>query len=202
MVSSPPYEDMAGKARHDGSPIVADNPKMTFHYANEQNHINIGNLKNAAYWESMRLVYQECHRVLKPQGIMVLVLKGFTRDGKYVDLPAQTQALVESLGFTKFDEWTRELWSLSFWRILQQRRDPAAFDERLKFEYVLAFRKDGEQGNGVDATVFSPPYEGSEVAQSSDSEANRRFRDGAYAGDALKGMGLSKGYTRPSKEMQ
>jgi hypothetical protein len=72
---------------------------------------------------------------------MALVVKGFTRDGKYVDLPQQTVDLVESLGFTLFDRWERELWNLSFWRILQQRRDPEAFDERLRYETVLAFRR-------------------------------------------------------------
>lgn len=106
---------------------------------------NIGNLRSDAYWQAMTAVYQECHRVLKPRGIMVLVLKGFTRDGRYVDLPAQTHDLVESLGFIPFDHWRRELWSLSFWRILQRRRNPDAFDERFHFEEVLAFRK-AEQG--------------------------------------------------------
>jgi hypothetical protein len=38
------------------------------------------------------------------------------------------------------DMWERELWNLSFWRILQQRRDPAAFDERLRYEQVLVMR--------------------------------------------------------------
>ena len=72
---------------------------------------------------------------------MCLVLKGFTRDGKYVDLPAQTSELVQSLGFMPFDHWRRELYNLSFWRILQKRRDPEGFDDRLNYEEVHAFKK-------------------------------------------------------------
>ena len=102
---------------------------------------NIGNLRSEKYWEAMKLVYSECYSILRDGGIMVLVLKGFTRDGKYIDLPQQTREEVESLGFRLFDKWKRQLWSLSFWRILQKRRDPAAFDARLNFEEILAFRK-------------------------------------------------------------
>ena len=74
---------------------------------------------------------------------MVLVLKGFTRDGKYVDLPAQTRTLCEALGFSFVETWQREIWSLSFWRILQKRRDPEGWDERLQFEQVLVLQREG-----------------------------------------------------------
>jgi DNA modification methylase len=122
---------------------------------------NIGNLRNSAYWEAMHSVYAECYRILKPGGILALVVKGFTRDGKYVDLPSQTSEMCESLGFTPHDHWARELWSLSFWRILQQRRDPQAFDDRLKFEEIIAFKKPDCGDGNVDAVITSPPYEGS-----------------------------------------
>ena len=71
---------------------------------------------------------------------MVLVVKGFSRAGVYQDLPAQTSELVESLGFRLFEAWQRELWALSFWRNLQRNRNPKAFDDRLRYESVLAFR--------------------------------------------------------------
>jgi len=161
VVSSPPYAEGLG---HDvGRDREIDQRKKLYSargqaaYAGPSTQ-NIGNLRGAAYWDAMKLVYQECHRVLKSEGIMVLVLKGFTRDGKYVDLPSDTKTLAESLGFKLFDRWARELWSLSFWRILQRRRDPEAFDERLRFEEVLAFRKLEGEGS-VDAVVTSPPYE-------------------------------------------
>ena len=78
-----------------------------------------------------------------PWGVLAIVLKGFTSAGLYVDLPGQTEAMLLAAGWAPHDHWRRELWSLSFWRILQKRRDPAAFDDRLNYEEVLAFRKPG-----------------------------------------------------------
>ena len=108
---------------------------------------------------------------------MALVLKGFTRDGKYVDLPGQTEALLLAAGWAKHDEWRRELWSLSFWRILQRRRDPAAFDDRLLYETVLAFTKPEGAGGGVAAILTSPPYENSELPREEHDDSRS---DGIY----------------------
>ena len=138
--------------------------------AENHNHSpeNIGNLRGPAYWDAMQQVYAEWHRVLKPGGLMVLVLKGFTRDGQYVDLPAQTRTLCETLGFSFVETWQRELWALSFWRILQGSEKKAVklglqmgltqeditevirtyrvsngkLDDRLRFETVLVSKKE------------------------------------------------------------
>ena len=158
IVTSPSYEKQdaaAHKGQLDGmvlGPAVRSNGG---HDATG----NVGNLRGDAYWQSMAQIYRECWRVLKPGGIMALVLKGFTRDGKYVDLPSQTEAMLLEAGWVKHDHWKRELYSLSFWRILQRRKDPAAFDNRLWFEEVLAFRKPEGQGRGVDTVITSPPYQ-------------------------------------------
>ena len=65
--------------------------------------------------------------------------------------------------------YNRQSYSLSFWRTLQKRRNPEAFDNRLNFESVLAFRKpsqslDGDGAPGIAAVITSPPYEGSASA--------------------------------------
>ena len=138
-IFSPPYEN-SELPREDHDLTRSDGIHPRYRYDGGIGD-NIGNLRGPAYWEAMSQVYAECHRVLKPHGLMVLVLKGFTRDGEYVDLPAQTQALVETLGFSFVETWQRELWNLSFWRILQRRRDPGGWDDRLRFEQVLAMRK-------------------------------------------------------------
>ena len=152
IITSPPYEG----TRSDGGGEVASNGDGGFHsytrepavyWHTQRDQQNIGNLKNKDYWAAMRQTYSECHRVLKPGGTMVLIVKGFTRDGQYIDLPQQTAGLVETLGFKQFDRWERELWKLSFWRILQQRRDPQAFDDRLKYESVIAFVKGDAEDN-------------------------------------------------------
>ena len=136
IITSPPYDNRLADKYDDG-----DKARMQYFLAGAESAGNIGNLRGNAYWTAMFKTYQECHRVLRPGGLMCLVLKGFTRDGKYVDLPAQTSELVQSLGFMPFDHWRRELYNLSFWRILQKRRDPEGFDDRLNYEEVHAFKK-------------------------------------------------------------
>ena len=155
VVSSPAYENTA----HKPGNLDAMREKLaelypghvgpnTIRNATEygDGRTNIGNLRGAAYWESQAQVYAECWRILRPGGLMALVLKGFTRDGAYVDLPQQTLDLLLAAGWVEHERWRRELWSLSFWRILQKRRDPAAFDNLLNYEEVIAVRKPGAEG--------------------------------------------------------
>jgi len=147
VVTSPPYEG----TRADGSALQekmvglggfhAYTNEEVYRWHTERDQTNIGNQRGEKYWESMRQVYTECHRVLYPGGLLILVLKGFTRDSKYVDLPLQTRQCCEALGFRFVEQWERELWGLSFWRILQKRRDPAAFDDRLRYEQVLVMER-------------------------------------------------------------
>ena len=146
VLSSPPFGEAltGGGIAVKGMPNDAGMAERVYSNRNTSPHgdgENVGNLKGQAYWDSMSEIYAECWRVLRPGGLMALVLKGFVRAKVYQDLPGQTEALLLSAGWLKHDEWRRELWTLSFWRILQQRRDPAAFDERLKYETVLAVRK-------------------------------------------------------------
>ena len=165
VVTSPPFQDQeatkAGKfANPEQSAAIQSanyrsgaskghfaSPEAILRAMNKQqpyapgNAENIGNLRGEKYWESMRQVYSECHRVLKPSGLLVLVLKGFTRAGKYINLPLQTRQCCEALGFQFVEQWQREIWNLSFWRILQRRRDPVAFDDRLRYESVICLQK-------------------------------------------------------------
>lgn len=180
VITSPPYEGiinaggegpgMAGnesqrKAIESGSPteLAAMSRNKGYSVAGS----NIGNLRGNAYWEAMRLVYAECHRVLAPGGVMVLVVKGYTRSSEYVDLPQKTVDECQALGFKLQERWDRELWGLSFWRILQgttkqtrqvalqmglteestteiietKRVNNGKVDERLRFEPVLVLKK-------------------------------------------------------------
>ena len=168
VITSPPYEEaqsgggISAVMRGEGSyQMTTRVPGSVYQPASHGKALeNIGNQRGSQYWESMFSVYSECLRILRPGGVMVLVLKGFTRDGQYIDLPQQTAEMCEALGFKLFDRWARELWSLSFWRILQKRKNPDAFDDRLNYEEVLAFRKGEDGGGTVDSVVTSPPYEG------------------------------------------
>src|SRR6266705_1752639 len=56
-------------------------------------------LRPTAYWEAMQDVYRQCYAVLPVGGHLVLVVKGMIRQGRYVDTPTRTAALLEEVGF-------------------------------------------------------------------------------------------------------
>ena len=62
------------------------------------------------------------------------------QDAKMLHVQQTADMLIE-LGFEVFDRWERELWALSFWRTLQRKNHPDTWDERLRFESVIAGRK-------------------------------------------------------------
>lgn len=154
VLTSPPYEislqnnDPGWLVKHGNDAQMAYHQKthnyevtVASHYAESTGSGNIGNLRGPAFWEACTQVLTECRRVLKPSGNFVLITKGFTRDGAYVDLPGQFRSLMESLGFGLVDHWRRQLWGRSFWRVLQRNRDPDAWDDRLDYEDVHCYRK-------------------------------------------------------------
>jgi DNA modification methylase len=59
----------------------------------------LGQLRTDTYWSSVFRIYQECFKVLKPGGIICVVIKSFVRAGKIVPLPEQTWALLQHVGF-------------------------------------------------------------------------------------------------------
>mgnify|MGYP001578920103 CR=1 FL=1 len=150
IISSPPYENSA----HKPGNIDAMREKMEELYPGHigpnslrngteysLDSANIGNLKGPEFWEAVTAVFQECQRVLKPGGNFVIISKGCTRDGQYVDLPGQFRATMEALGFELQDHWQRGLWQRSFWRTLQKNKRPESWDENLDYESVMTFRK-------------------------------------------------------------
>lgn len=71
--------------------------KATENYGESEGQIGI--TTNETYWQAMALVYEQCRLALKPGGYLAVVIKSFVKGGKIVDLPAQTLALLVSLGF-------------------------------------------------------------------------------------------------------
>jgi DNA modification methylase len=100
---------------------------------------NIGNLKSQSYLEAMLQVYQQCYKVLKPQGLMILVTKNFIRNKQIVRLDLDTINLCEQSGFSFIKRHYRKLPSQSFWRIIyyQKHPDVPVIDK----EDILVFRK-------------------------------------------------------------
>ncbi len=151
VISSPPYEGQM----HPNSNDEGEVRKLGDNYGSNSQPIlgikgygdskdNIGNLKSDNYLTAMRAVYAECWKVLKPDGIMALVLKNFIRDQKLVRLDLDTTRIVESVGFRLVETLKRRLPAQSFWRILYQRKFPDV--EPITHEDVLVFRKSAVQG--------------------------------------------------------
>ena len=116
---------------------------------------NIGNLKSDSYLSAMLQVYQQCYKVLKPDGLMILVTKDFIRNKQRVLLSIDTLKLCERAGFVLEDWHERVLTQQSFWRTIYYQKHPEV--ERIDTEDILVFRKPGGAGL-VDKIVTSPPY--------------------------------------------
>jgi DNA modification methylase len=107
-----------------------------FNYS--ESKANIGNLKGQTYLSAMLEVYQACYRVLKPQGLMILVTKNFIRNKQIVRLDEDTIKICEQAGFEFQERHYRKLTSQSFWRTIYQQKYPDA--PVLDTEDVLVFK--------------------------------------------------------------
>ena len=121
-------EFLGGKARVCG---------VDWQYSDSQE--NIGNLKSISYLEAMLQVYSECFKVLKSDGLLILVLKNFIRNKQIVRLDLDTIRLCESAGFTMIERLARRLTQQSFWRVIYKQRFPDA--PTIDYEDVLVFKK-------------------------------------------------------------
>jgi len=100
---------------------------------------NIGNLKGRTYLAAMLEVYKACYRVLKPQGLMILVTKNFIRNKQIVRLDEDTIKICKQAGFEFQERHYRKLTSQSFWRTIYQQKYPDA--PVLDTEDVLIFKR-------------------------------------------------------------
>jgi hypothetical protein len=153
ICTSPPYEGtISGKELPESEKLIerkSGKEKWGKHlrlgrsqltkYIEGQGNENIGSLREESYLQSMLTVYRNCHRVLKPEGLMILVVKPFIRDKKVVHLEDDTRKLCEKAGFVFVEMLCRKLTQVSFWRQLYQKRFPDV--EKIDKEYVLVFRK-------------------------------------------------------------
>jgi len=139
VITSPPYE---GTITQGGD---TEAYKAKYGYQGENTGYteareNIGNTKGDTYLMAMRIVYQNCWRALKTNGLMILVVKPFIRNQQVIHLERDTQKLCESVGFTFLEEHYRRLTHMSFWRTLYAKKYPKV--ERVEKEFILVFRKE------------------------------------------------------------
>lgn len=122
VVSSPPYEGsinsgtwteaqarqkaLADIARGDAADVdkriahALRTGGQTYGSSPEQ----LGNTTGTTFWEAAAQIVSECAALLPPGGIAAWVLKGYVKDGKLVNFPAQWLALCESHGFRLVEE--------------------------------------------------------------------------------------------------
>ena len=142
VITSPPYQAFGasreGEKIRTGKSKIHKEKSLPTTYTKEQTD-NLGNLQGDTYLSAMKLVYEQCYKVLKPGGLMILVVKNFIRNKKEIDLKADTRRLCEQAGFEFIEEHHRLLTSQSFWRILYMRKYPNA--PKIDKEYILVFKR-------------------------------------------------------------
>jgi DNA modification methylase len=91
------------------------------------------------YLSEMLKVYAQMFKVLKPNGLAIIIVKPFIRNKKPVDLPYHTYLLMSMVGFKLEKLYKLRLKNFSFWRILYMKKYPEV--PRISHEYVLVCRK-------------------------------------------------------------
>jgi hypothetical protein len=114
----------------------------------------VGNESGETYWQAMRQIYGQCLSALEPGGTLCVVVKGYVKGGKLVDLPGQTRALLEHLGFRVFLEVKAAL--------VREHREPGLFEpevvrrrERKSFFRRLQERRPGAVRIDHEAVLFA-----------------------------------------------
>jgi len=139
-ITSPPYEGILQRDRSKEEWVENSSYRLTEQEKGYQaNKENIGNLKKETYLQAMLTVYREMHKVLKPNGKAIIVIKPFIRNKKVVDLPYDTYLLLKQAGFKLTSLFKLRLKNMSFWRILYHKK--FANVPQIKHEYVLVTTK-------------------------------------------------------------
>lgn len=147
---------------HDGPPYMS--PEWMEHRKREALKQNISRLPSEAkddgyptYWSECAKIYRQCYLAIRPNGVLVCVVKNYVQKGKIVPLTDQTCALLTHLGFrveTRIRCWlTNEAEApglfgdthkdgtsrKSFFRRLHERKRP---DLKIDFEEVIVARRE------------------------------------------------------------
>ncbi len=164
VVTSPPYEGLPvapsvlqpGGRQGVRSSYRSVGEDADDHYGDSKGQV--GTTSGETYWQAMRLIYEQCRLALKPNGVLCVVVKSYVKGGRLVDLPGQTTALLESLGFRVFlrvhalltkttrepglfePEVVKKKERKSFFRRLAERKGSPAID----YEEVIFARRPAE----------------------------------------------------------
>ena len=103
VLTSPPYPHFSLQA---SSGVIADRAESLNVEAYKGGPMNFSRITNQFLFnQQMKSIYAHIHRVLKPGGYYVAVTKDSIRDGKRVNLSAETMKLISAAGMTYTGEW-------------------------------------------------------------------------------------------------
>jgi len=151
IITSPPYSDAFNEKKHTLSGIARRDPNFRREVGGYgEGNKQIGNLphgeidaenkgRTETYLSAMLKVYRECWKVLKPGGLMIVIVKNFIRNKQIVPLDQDTIKLCQAVGFQLIDRYYRKLKQKSFWRILYHKRYPSV--PTINYEHILIFQK-------------------------------------------------------------
>lgn len=138
IVTSPPYWDMLSDWHIHSHNLQADGHEI-YGICYGLHPGNIGNIHiYEDYLRAMFAVYAECYRVLRPGGIMALILKDRIHKQRLIPITADTITLAAALGFRLLDTIERQV-TPSFHRNVLQQNFPSG--PTVDHESVLIFRK-------------------------------------------------------------
>lgn len=147
VIFSPPYEGALNASKHVGG-ISSRVPKLAKTVQYSKDRKNIGNMIGQTYLKEMLKVYRECFRLLKPEKLMVVVVKDIQRRWTTIPLGADTIRLCQLAGFEVHDIIVNKMYFPSFWMLdLAKKSQTEANKGTMRFhamkthEYVLVFRK-------------------------------------------------------------
>lgn len=157
VLTSPPYEASLPNGGIGGEAAIHSDDgliRCKKDYQGYETEGQIGAERGETYAAACLAVYRECHRVVRPGGVLVLVTGNYVREGAVVDLAADTIRLCVAAGWTPVERWRHEKANVSFWRRLhaQQGRPVVTHED------VLVFVK-GYQGwtfRELEPTVLAP----------------------------------------------
>ena len=109
VLTSPPYANRLGHRNGRPSALLRDladskPPHAAFGAGYGTGPGNIGNLAPTAYLREMEKVYAGCLAILKPGGLLAVVIRPVRVRGRLVPLHHQTTQLCRELGFEFLDE--------------------------------------------------------------------------------------------------
>lgn len=141
VITSPPYAETLKNPGGVRLPDWFPTGKSHFHNPNDAYGATAGQIGSEVwegYWVAMKSVYRECSRSLDAGGVICVIVKDYVKDGKIVELTAETVRVLSECGFDPLAEIRCSFdGHKSFFRRLNESKGQPPVDN----ETILAFTK-------------------------------------------------------------